>query len=157
MPGSRIVSALLRGGAAGTVGTVAMSALMLAAGRAGLVGQQPPEAITRTAVERATGVEPRGATADALSSLSHVGFGVVSGVVYAGLPAGGPVPPAARGAAFGLLVWAVSYVGWVPRLLGALPSAERDRGDRVAVMVAAHVVYGTVLGTLDGRWRTSRN
>jgi hypothetical protein len=147
--------ALLRGGAAGAVGTVAMTALMLAAGRAGLVGRQPPEAITRTAVERATGIEPRGATADALSSLTHLGFGVGAGVVYAALPASERLPAAARGAVYGLAVWAVSYLGWVPRLLGALPSADRDRPDRVAVMVTAHVVYGAVVGTLDGRWRTS--
>ncbi len=148
-------STLARGGVAGAVGTVAMSALMLAAGRAGLVGRQPPEAITRTAVRRATGVELRGTRADALSSLSHLGFGVCSGALYSALPAPTRVPPPVRGAAFGLGVWAVSYLGWVPRVLGALPSAEDDRNDRVAVMVTAHVLYGAVLGALDARWRTS--
>lgn len=146
---------LVRGGGAGAVATVAMSALMLAAGRAGLVGRQPPEAITRTAARRVTGVEPRGTTADLLSSASHLGFGVSSGAVYAALPAAHRVPPPVRGAAFGVGVWAVSYLGWVPRGLGALPSAEDDRNDRVAVMVLAHVVYGAVLGALDARWRTS--
>ena len=146
---------LVRGGVAGAVGTGAMSALMLTAGRAGLVGRQPPEAITRTAVRRATGVEPRGRTAEALSSLTHLGFGVTAGALYAALPAPTAPSPALRGAAYGLGVWAVSYLGWVPRVLGALPSAEDDRDDRVAVMVAAHVVYGAVLGALDARWRTS--
>ena len=150
VPGA--VLAALRGGAAGAVGTAAMTAVMLAAGRAGLVGRQPPEAITRTAVERTTGVEPRGATADALSSVAHLGFGVVSGAVYAALPAPKAVPPLARGASYGLAVWAVSYLGWVPRLLGAMPPAEDDRRDRVAVMIAAHVLYGGVLGALDARW-----
>jgi hypothetical protein len=146
------LTAVLRGGAAGAAGTVAMSGVMLAAGRAGLVGRQPPEAITRTAVERATGVEPRGRTAEVLASLAHLGFGVASGAVYAGLPAPQVVPPVARGAAYGLGVWGVSYLGWVPRLLGALPPAEHDRRDRVAVMVAAHLLYGGVLGGLEARW-----
>jgi hypothetical protein len=155
---TEVLATAVRGGAAGAAGTVAMSGLMLAAGRVGLVGRQPPEAITRTAVRRATGVEPRGATADALASAAHVGFGVASGVLYAALPApaasgpGASVPPLVRGATYGLGVWAVSYLGWVPRLLGALPPAERDRRDRVAVMVAAHLVYGGVLGVLHARW-----
>lgn len=144
---------LARGGVAGAVGTAAMSALMLGAGRAGLVGRQPPEAITRTVVRRATGVEPRGATAGLLSSATHLGFGVSTGALYAALPAPERVPPPVRGAAYGVAVWAVSYLGWVPRLLGALPAAEDDRNDRVAVMVGAHVVYGAVLGTLEARWR----
>lgn len=156
MDRSALPLVLVRGGLAGTAGTAAMSILMLAAGRAGLVGRQPPEAITRTAVRRVTGVEPRGATANVLSSVTHIAFGVSTGALYAALPAPQRVPPAVRGAAFGGVVWAVSYLGWVPRLLGALPPAEEDRNDRVAVMVTTHLVYGAVLGALEDRWRTSK-
>jgi hypothetical protein len=155
LPRSGLPLALLRGSVAGAVGTAAMSALMLAAGRAGLIGRQPPEAIARTATRRVTGAEPHGDTANVLSSVSHLGFGVASGALYAALPAPDVVPPPVRGAAFGVAVWAASYLGWVPRVLGALPSAEDDRDDRVAVMIAAHLVYGGVLGALDARWRAS--
>ena len=54
----------------------------------------------------------------------------------------------------GLSVWAVSYQGWVPAL-GILPKASEDRPARPAVMVAAHVVYGAVLGALEQRLRRS--
>ena len=140
---------LTRGAAAGAVATAGMSALMLAAGRAGLVGRQPPEAIVRRAGALTT-VEPRGRLADALAVVAHLGFGVGTGAAYALLPRSGQ--PVLRGMAVGEVVYAVSYAGWVPAL-GALPHASRDRTTRQAVMVAAHLVYGAVLGALDDRWR----
>ena len=140
---------LTRGAAAGTLATAAMSALMLAAGRAGLMGRQPPEAIVRQA-GALTAREPRGRLADALAAAAHVGFGAGTGAAYALLPRSGR--PVLRGVAVGAGVYAVSYAGWVPAL-GALPPADRDRRSRQAAMLVAHVVYGAVLGALDDRWR----
>lgn len=140
---------LLRGAAAGSAATVAMSAVMLAAGRLGLVGSQPPEAIVRQA-GALVDVEPRGRTADVLASLVHVGFGASLGVLHTLVPtrrAG-----VATGVGTSLAVYAASYQGWVP-LFGALPPATRDRDDRQSVMVAAHVAFGAVLGALDARGR----
>ena len=51
------------------------------------------------------------------------------------------------GATYGFLVWAAGYEGWVP-MLGILPPAHRDRRSRVATMMLAHLVYGSVLGRL---------
>jgi hypothetical protein len=144
-----MLDVMTRGAAAGTVATAAMSALMLAAGRVGVMGRQPPEAIVRQAGALAA-AEPRGRLADALATVAHVAFGAGSGAAYALLP---PTRrPVARGVAVATGVWAVSYAGWVPAL-GALPRADRDRTPRQAVMLAAHVVYGAVLGALDDRWR----
>jgi hypothetical protein len=140
---------LTRGAAAGTLATAAMSALMLAAGRAGLMGRQPPEAIVRQAGARTAG-EPRGRLADALATVAHLGFGAGTGAAYALLPPSRR--PVLRGVLAGQAVWAVSYAGWVPAF-GALPPPSRDRTPRQAAMVAAHVVYGAVLGALDDRWR----
>ncbi len=140
---------LVRGGVAGAAATVAMSSLMLAAGRAGLVGRQAPEAIVRQA-GALVGAEPRGRVAGALAAAAHLGFGVGTGAAYGLLP---PSPrPVAHGVLVALGVYAISYAGWVPGL-GALPVAHRDREDRQTVMVAAHVVYGAVLGALDARGR----
>jgi len=147
-----MIEVLTRGAAAGTVATAAMSALMLAAGRAGLMGRQPPEAIVRRAGELAA-VEPRGRVADALATVAHLAFGAGTGTAYALLPPSRR--PVARGVAVATGVWAVSYAGWVPAL-GALPRADRDRPPRQAAMLAAHVVYGAVLGALDDRWRGVR-
>jgi hypothetical protein len=140
---------MLRGAAAGAVATAAMSAVMLAAGRLLPMGRQPPEAIVRQAGAR-TGAEPRGRLAEALAVVAHLGFGAGTGAAYALLPRSRR--PLLRGLAVGEAVYAVSYAGWVPAL-GALPHATRDRTTRQAVMAAAHLLYGGVLGALDDRWR----
>lgn len=145
----------MAGAAAGAVATVPMSVLMLGAGRLGLMGEQPPEAITKEAVADVTGTEPHGATSDALASLAHLAFGAGSGAAYAVLPRPGQVPAPVAGMAFALATWAASYRGWVPRF-GALPHADYDRNDRVAIMVAAHLVFGAALGALEERMRGRR-
>lgn len=142
---------LLRGAAAGAVATVPMSAVMLGAGKLGLMGEQPPEAITKEAVADATGVEPDGATSDALASLAHLAFGAGSGVLHAALPRSDRLPEPVTGMALALAIWAASYRGWVPKI-GALPHADHDRNDRVAVMIGAHLLFGAALGALEQRW-----
>lgn len=59
---------------------------------------------------------------------------------------------AATGAAFGLAVWAAGYEGWVPAM-GVLPPAHRDKRSRALTMLAAHLVYGAVLGVASRRAR----
>lgn len=151
MSPASIAVRLLRGAAAGTVATAPMSVLMLGAGKLGLMGEQPPEAIARRALAEATGTEPGSPASQALAVLAHVAFGAGSGAAYAALPRPARVPAPVAGTAFSLAVWAASYRGWVPRI-GALPHAEHDRDDRVAAMVAAHVLFGAVLGNLERRW-----
>ena len=183
---------VVRGAGAGAVATVAMSAVMLAAGRLGMVGRQPPEAIVRRAGQLG-GAEPRGRAAGVLASLAHLGFGAGTGAAYALLPP--TARPVLRAVGVSLGVYAASYAGWVPgggggggpppaappppprgggrrpggggpavappppRAAAAPPAAPppppppRDRTDRQAVMAAAHVVYGAVLGALDARGR----
>lgn len=148
MPGP-VVTALLRGAVSGSIATGVMSGVMLAAGREGLMGRQPPEAIVRRAGQL-VGSEPEGRTAEALASLAHVAFGAVSGAAYALLPA--TSRPVGRGVVFGFGIYALSYAGWVPAVR-ALPPADDDRADRQAATASAHVVYGAVLGALDARWR----
>jgi uncharacterized membrane protein YagU involved in acid resistance len=50
------------------------------------------------------------------------------------------------GISFGLLVWAISYLGLLPAL-GLYPSPRKDTGRRTAIMVLAHIVWGAMLGT----------
>ena len=146
-----LATRLLRGAAAGAVATIPMSVVMLGAGRLGLMGEQPPEAITKEAVADATGIEPHGASSDLLASLAHLAFGAASGVLHAALPRSPRVPAPVAGMALALGIWSASYQGWVPRF-GALPHADYDRKDRVAVMISAHLIFGAVLGTLEQRW-----
>jgi hypothetical protein len=143
----------LAGAGAGLAATVAMTAVMLAAQRAGLLGEMPPHRIAAEGVERSpvrddVGRRGRGV----LGWLLHFGFGASTGALYALLRrrVGTPGPGAFHGAGFALAVWAVSYLGWVPAL-NFLPPATEDRPGRPPTMVAAHVVFGALLGTLVER------
>jgi hypothetical protein len=131
---------------AGALATLPMSALMWAAGRAGLMGEQPPKRITDEALD-SVGAHPSQPTRWGATALTHLGFGAAAGVPFAlmhrSLPVG--VPRVATGALYGVGVWASAYLGWVPAM-GIMPSAEDDRPGRPLSMVAAHVVYGAALG-----------
>jgi hypothetical protein len=141
------VTALVEGAAAGSIATVAMSAVMVAGDRAGLMGEQPPTAVTRSAL-RGAGVDRPSAAASILAPVAHLGFGGLAGAAFALLRQVVPAAPGwLTGIGFGLGVWAVSYKGWIPAL-GILPPPDRDRPGRPAVMIVAHVVYGLVLGFL---------
>jgi hypothetical protein len=126
----------------------------------------PPRKITQRLTRRA-GVE--GALDErehrALAWVSHFGYGASMGAVYGlldervrpALPrAVREMPPvavdAAQGTAFGLLVWAASYLGWLPAA-GILEPATRRAAPRNAVIIASHVVYGAALGLVTGALR----
>lgn len=70
--------------------------------------------------------------------LSHFSYGALAGAIYSALPR----RPA--GMVFGPLVWAVSYLGWIPathRLRSAVDHPMR----RNALMLCAHLVWGGAL------------
>lgn len=148
----RDVKAILDGALSGGIATVGMSAVMVAARKAGLLGEHPPEEIAAASLE-AIGVEEQDeSTQDILASVLHFGFGIGTGALFALLHRRLPfrVPAAAHGVIFGSLVWAVSYQGWVPAL-GIMPPASQDRPDRPRVMLFAHWVYGAILGAIVAR------
>jgi hypothetical protein len=151
LPERTIPSAAAAGVVEGLLATVAMSAVMLAAERAGLMGKQPPEKIVEHGLHRGLNVEAGEATENRLAVLGHAAFGAGAGALYAILhSAVRRRPTIATGLAYGLGVWAVSYKGWVPAL-GIMPPPKRDRPGRPAAMIAAHVVYGATLGVRLGR------
>lgn len=149
----RVLLDVSAGAVVGAVATVPMSALMLAAQRAGLMGTQPPRRITDEAIEAVDDVvdgaeiDPPEPARRGLTALNHLGFGAAAGVPFVLLRRAFPtrVPPEAVGAVYALGVWASAYQGWVPAL-GIMPPADEDRPDRPASMIAAHLVYGSVLG-----------
>ncbi|MFC3687832.1 DUF6789 family protein [Aquipuribacter hungaricus] len=146
-----LVTDAAAGAAAGALATVPMSGLMLLAQRLGLMGVQPPRRITDAALGT-VGARPSERARRALTALDHLAFGAGAGAVFAVLQRAVPraVPRPLLGAAHGLLVWAVSYAGWVAAA-GIMPPAHRDRTDRQTAMVAAHLVYGSVLGAATAR------
>ncbi|MFI6478285.1 DUF6789 family protein [Nonomuraea sp. NPDC050663] len=126
---------LLRGAAAGSMATTAMSTVMLAGDKLGLMGEQPPRRVARRLFGR------QGETPVAIAS--HFGFGAAGGALLSTLSRGRGVPTW-LGAGYGMAIWLASYQGWVPAI-GAMPPAHRDRPGRQAVMIAAHLVYGATL------------
>ena len=136
---------LARGVISGLAGTVAMTTAMALARLTGIQGGElPPRKISRHA-EKATGLHDRLSAIEFEASwiAQHFAYGAGAGVAYAladrrlDLP-----PPSLSGPAFGLSLWAISYAGWLPAF-GLYPPPGRDRGDRIAAMIAHHLVYGT--------------
>ena len=62
-------------------------------------------------------------------------FGALAGTIYA------RCSPRANGPLYGIAVWAVSYLGWIPAI-GLLAPATRHRADRTLLMLLAHAVWG---------------
>jgi len=154
-PDSSVIRSAAVGAGAGIGATVVMSALMLAGRRAGLTGELPPERIAREAVQATTGRAARPGEEHAIATIGHFGFGAVAGALYGILTResrGGAAAGARSGIVFATAIWLISYQGWVPGL-HILPPASRDRPGRVATMIAAHWVYGAILGIATNRLR----
>jgi putative membrane protein len=112
----------------------------------------PPRRVTMNVAE-AAGVEavteePNAQTPVTLAG--HLAYGAAAGAAYGALAGRTEAPPVAEGVGFGLLVWAGSYLGWLPAL-GLHPSATQEPARRNALMIAAHVVWGATLGFLVDR------
>jgi len=137
-----MISTLARGAASGALATAAMSGVMLAGQKTGLMPGQPPKHIVRALLP---GHKRRPKAGERpLAVLAHLGFGATAGAVF-GLLTRRVQARLRLGVAYGLLIWAGSYQGWLPAL-NILPPASRDpRPGRPLVMAAAHAVYGAAL------------
>lgn len=129
-----------------TLAMTALHAALPAADQAPL----PPRPLTRRVLRRSGLPWPAGEAAKrGLSLGAHFGYGAATGAAYPlWRRAVGPGP--GSGAAFGLAVWAGSYLGWIPAL-DLLPPATRHPGRRVALMLAAHVVWGAATALVADR------
>jgi len=149
-----IADGMLRGATAGLTATVPMTLFMEAAHRCLPPHEQyplPPREITERATE-AAGVdddlsEPQ---KQGMTLAAHFGYGASAGAVYGALAPSLPFSPALNGIAYGLAVWAGSYLGWLPAV-GLHPPATREPARRNALMIGAHVLWGAVLGCLVDR------
>lgn len=139
---------VVAGAAGGAVSTAAMTLAMAVARLLGSGGQEPPRRIAAAFLDLA-GIQ-RGRTEETAAALVlHQAFGAGAGVGYRLLRRmlATPGPAVLLGMGWGLAVWAISYAGWVPALR-LLPPPSADRPDRQVRLVAAHLVYGAVLGPL---------
>jgi uncharacterized membrane protein YagU involved in acid resistance len=135
------------GSMAGIAATVAMTIAMDAMFRLLPSPERyplPPRELT----ERMAGIARLKRKADenalrAATLLSHFGFGAATGLLYAYSAKGRA--GIGSGIAYGLAVWTVSYLGWVPGLRLLSPASQHP-ATRNALMIGAHVVWGSVLG-----------
>lgn len=147
------------GALAGLLATGPMSLVMQALFRRLPLHEQyplPPRQITEEVAEK-TGLEPALESERGKRSatwLAHFGYGASVGSFYP-LTAGRlKLPAVVRGMLFGILVWTVSYLGWLPAF-NILPPVTQTPIRRNALMIAAHLVWGTVIALTERQMRKS--
>jgi hypothetical protein len=117
----------------------------------------PPRQVTEGLAEKA-GVNERleEGEREAATWFSHFAYGAACGALY-GAVSGEEIDghPLLAGVGFGLAVWAVSYLGWLPAA-GVLSPATEHPARRNALMIAAHVVWGATTGAAVGRLSDGR-
>lgn len=127
----------LLGAVAGVAATMAMTATMRRL-HAVLPDDERYPLPPREIVDRTfPAVDDREARSRTL--LAHFGFGGLTGAFFALLPTTG-----GSGIAYGLCIWALSYLGWIPAARILTP-AHRHPIRRNMLMIAAHVVWGLTL------------
>ena len=143
---------LIAGAIAGVAATVPMTALMVYMHR-----RIPPHERRMLPPKQVAGKLASEAGAEDLvdheekllttTGVTHFGYGAAMGGVYATMSPFISLPAEVKGAAFGMAVWAGSYLGWLPAA-GIRPPATRRPTSENAMLVASHIVYGVVLGKL---------
>ncbi len=140
------------GAIAGLVATVPMTLFMLAMQRLLPPGQKyalPPEELTREFAQR-TDTDQNLSKPQLLgtSIAAHFGYGASTGLIYANVTKRLKWPPLLKGSLFGILIWAASYLGWMP--LGRFDAAATNEPPkRNLMMIAAHVIWGAVTGLVN--------
>lgn len=157
-----IGSKLLTGAMAGGIATAPMT-LAMAAMHRWLPSHEryplPPSEITARLTEEAgvaQHVDREQHTA--LTLANHFGYGAAVGAIYALLANRLRSAQGATlaGIGYGLLVWAVSYLGLLPAL-GILRPATEHPERRNALMIVAHVIWGSITGLLVQRMQRRRD
>lgn len=127
---------ILRGMTAGFIAAGVMSAVRLAAHRAGLIERMVPQ-VLQERVAGAAGIHLPGGTA-AHQLAAEVIHHAVSGAFGALLGAAAPRPRLVTGIGYGLAIWGIDA-------LGLMPALRIDRVGGRTVDAAAHTVFGAVL------------
>jgi uncharacterized membrane protein YagU involved in acid resistance len=152
---SSVARDVCAGAAAGLAATVPMTAVMEGVRRILPPHEQdplPPRQITERAAE-AAGVadDMTEGEKDAAAAASHFAFGAGAGALY-GLLAPHLPRGTAGGVAYGLAVWAGSYLGWLPAA-GLYKRPEHEPAGRHADLILSHIVWGVALGLLHEQFR----
>jgi uncharacterized membrane protein YagU involved in acid resistance len=134
------------GAVAGFVATAPMTSVMLALSRKlqGETDPLPPEVVTERVTQRAgLDDEVRGLRMPVFLT-SHFGFGAVAGALYYALLEPGLRWLPVRGQLYGMLVWLLSYAGWLPAL-NLFPDPAHTSRRRTVQLILAHLAWGSSL------------
>lgn len=130
----------------GALGIVPMTAVMLVLFRRLPSAQQyhlPPREITEEVAHRVGRLDrlagDRGLAGASL--VAHLLFGALAGAVFHPLSSPGLRHPILKGSLYGIAVWALSYLGWIPALHILKPATEHP-APRNRMMIIAHLVWG---------------
>lgn len=153
---NKVFAMLLRfigiGSVAGIIATIPMTLFMMLMQQVLPKWQKyalPPERITTELAKRAeVGKHMNKSQRVGATLLMHFGYGSNMGMLYAPLARKIHLPPALKGAIFGLLVWAGSYLGIAPTL-ELSEAAPKQPLQRNMLMIGAHLVWGTTLGITE--------
>lgn len=135
----------LAGAAAGFLATAPMTLSMILLHRQLPRRQRyplPPYEITTEIVRRAgiaKQLRPHQRTTATL--LAHFGFGALAGAVYPMFVNRLDSSATIKGAIYGVAVWGLSYLGWIPALKILSPATTHPR-ERNKLMVFAHLIWG---------------
>jgi uncharacterized membrane protein YagU involved in acid resistance len=134
-------NSLVRGVIGGAAGTGCMTALRMAARRAGWIDLTPPQATKHWLAAR-IGAEPGSAGGHHIAdALIHLAVGVSAGAAYGVMVEKQRRTSLISGALFGLGVCAMAFGLVMPRL-GVTPAPWRGSWMETAANVAAHKVMG---------------
>ena len=150
----KLLTSMLRGAVAGFVATVPMTVAMELMHRQLPESERyplPPREIVMEVAEEA-GVKEHLDEPERLGATlaAHFAYGTAIGALYAPLAQKLELPPALGGAGYGLAIWAGSYLGWLPAMNILRPATEHP-ARRNALMIAAHLVWGSVTGVIVSR------
>lgn len=118
-------------------------------------GPLPPATLTKSLLSK-TGLKNELSEPAQMEStlLSHSAFGASCGVVYSILAPHIRGNSILKGSLFGLGVWGLSYLGWIPAM-NLRPKGTRMNSQQNAMMVLSHIVWGASLGYLEREFRRS--
>ncbi len=150
-------SPIISNALAGCVATIPMSVMMLALHRALPPTQRhplPPAQITHNLAEQLPpDVQPNETEQRWLTVIAHFGYGALAGACYTPFARMLPLSPLVKGIAFGMAVWAGSYLGLLP-VTGLLPSHSERPPERTALLIISHIVWGSALGLIAQQLQT---
>ncbi len=148
------------GAVSGCLATIPMTATMtMAAGYSALPQNEhdslPPRQITMK-LAQAVGVVHKMDELERVeaTAATHFAYGTLMGGVFGALVRGRVRPDVETGIAFGLTVWAGSYLGLLPAL-GLLSPATQHPTNRNLLMMGAHVVWAAALACTQQRLLTT--